>query len=89
MDLKSNPNIIAELMFSNQRIEKMEDREPDVLIPKEDNPRLKQIKKKVRTAYQDGKLVPKNRVLQFRDAIFESILDKFTWILPGCLWGRE
>jgi 2-oxoisovalerate dehydrogenase E1 component len=89
MDLKSNPNIIAELMFSNQRIEKMEDREPDVLIPKEDNPRLKQIKKKVRTAYQDGKLVPKNRVLQFRDAIFESILDKFYLDPTLVAYGEE
>ena len=89
MDLTSNPNIIADLMFSNQRVEKMEDREPDVLIPKEDNPRLKQIKKKIRTAYQDGKPVPKNRVLQFRDAIFEAILDKFYLDPTLVAYGEE
>lgn len=31
-------------MFSNQKIEKMDEREPEVLIPKEENPRVKQIK---------------------------------------------
>lgn len=89
MDLRSNPNIIGDLMFSNQRIEKMEDREPDVLIPKEDNPRLKQIEKKVRTAYQDGKPVPKNRVFQFRDAVFESLLDKFYLDPTLVAYGEE
>lgn len=77
MDVINNPNIISDLMFSNQRIEKMDDRQPDVLMPKEENPRVKQIQRKVRTAYKDGKLVSKNRVFQFRDALFEAIIDKF------------
>ncbi|MCM8899634.1 dehydrogenase [Caldicoprobacter algeriensis] len=77
MDLVSNPDAIASLMFSNQRIEKMEDRECEVLIPKEENPRLQQIKRKVRVGIQDGKPVPKNKVFQLRDAIFEALLDKF------------
>lgn len=77
MNLVANPDAIASVMFSNQRIEKMEDRECEVLIPKEENPRVQQIKKKVRVAIQDGKPVPKSRVYQLRDAIFEAILDKF------------
>lgn len=77
MDLVVNPDAIGNLMFSNQRVEKMEDRECEVLIPKEANPRLQQIKRKIRVAVQDGKPVPKSRVYQLRDAIFEAILDKF------------
>jgi len=77
MDLVSNPDAIADLMFSNQRIEKMEDRECTVLIPKEENPRVQQIKRKVRVGIQDGKPVSKVRTYQLRDAIFEAILDKF------------
>ncbi len=77
MNLVANPDAIASLMFSNQRIEKMEDRECEVLIPKEENPRLQQIKRKVRVGIQDGKPVPKSRVYQLRDALFEAILDKF------------
>ncbi|MDF2790070.1 MAG: Transketolase, central region, partial [Neobacillus sp.] len=48
MDLIQYPDDISSLMFSNQSIEKMEDRECEVLIPKEENPRIKQIKKKIR-----------------------------------------
>jgi len=77
MNIMKNPNAIGELMFSNQRIEKMEDRECEVLIPKEENPRVQQIANKIRVGIQDGKPVPKNKVFQLRDAIFEAILDKF------------
>lgn len=77
MNLIKNPNAIGELMFSNQKMEKMEDREPEVLMAKEENPRVQQIKKKVRVAIQDGKPVPKTKVYQLRDGIFEAIIDKF------------
>jgi len=77
MNLVANPDAIGNLMFSNQRIEKMEDRECEVLISKEENPRVQQIKRKVRAAIQDGKPLPKSRVFQLRDALFEAILDKF------------
>lgn len=77
MDIVKNPNAIAELMFSNQKVGKMEDRPCDALITKEENPRVQQIQKKVRSAFQDGKPVSKNKVYQLRDGIFEAILDKF------------
>jgi len=79
MDLSKNPDAIADLMFSNQKVLSMDTtREPDVLIPKEENPRVKQIAKKVRFAFdENGKAVSKNRVYQLRDGIFEAMLDKF------------
>ncbi|HHW00839.1 MAG TPA: dehydrogenase [Clostridiaceae bacterium] len=77
MDLVKVPDAIEKLMFSNQKIEKMEDRECDVLIPKEENPRVQQIKKKIRVGMQDGKPVSKARVYQLRDGLFEAIIDKF------------
>ncbi|MCL6591278.1 MAG: dehydrogenase [Firmicutes bacterium] len=77
MNLIQNPNLIGDLMFSNQRVEKMEDRPCEVLISKAENPRVQQIAKRVRTAIQDGQPVPKNKVYQLRDGIFEAILDKF------------
>lgn len=77
IDLVKIPNFIGNVMFSNQRIEKMDDRECDVLIPKEENPRVKQIKNKIRVGVQDGKPVSKIKTYQLRDAIFESIIDKF------------
>ncbi|HHW04103.1 MAG TPA: dehydrogenase [Thermoanaerobacterales bacterium] len=77
IDLVKNPDFIGNVMFSNQRIEKMEDRECDVLIPKEENPRVKQIKNKIRVGVQGDKPVSKIKTFQLRDAIFESIIDKF------------
>ena len=77
MNLTEHPDIIGSLMFSNQRIEKMEDRACETIIPKEENPRLKQLKSKIRFGIQDGKPVSKNKVYQLRDGIFEAILDKF------------
>ncbi len=89
MNLVQNPNAIGDLMFSNTRVEKMEDRECDVLMQKEENPRVQQIAKKIRVAIKDGKPVSKNKVYQFRDAVFESIMDKF-YVDPTLIaYGEE
>ena len=78
MDFVKNPHQLEDLMFSNQKIEKMEDRPCDVLMPKEENPRVLQIAKKERFGIDaSGKPVSKNKVFQYRDAIFEAIIDKF------------
>jgi len=77
INLIKNPDGIAQYMFSNQKIEKMDEREPEVLIPKEENPRIKQIKNKIRVGIVDGKPVPKAKVFNLRDAIFEALIDKF------------
>ncbi len=78
MSLAKNPAAIEGIMFSETNIEKMEDRTPDVLIPLEENPRVQQIKNKIRYAYDaNGKPVSKNKVYQLRDGLFEAIIDKF------------
>ncbi|RCX12336.1 2-oxoisovalerate dehydrogenase E1 component [Anaerobacterium chartisolvens] len=89
MDLMKRPDSISGLMFSNQRVEKMEDRECDVLISKEENPRVQQIKKKIRVGIENGKPVSKNRVYQFRDAVFEAMLDKFYTDPTLIAYGEE
>lgn len=79
MDIQNKPNMIADMMFSNKKVKSMApERTPDVLMTKEENPRIQQLQKKVRKAVDDnGKPVSKNRMLQYRDAIFESIIDKY------------
>ena len=79
MDLTKNPDAIASLMFSNQQVKSFDpDREPEVLMPKEENPRVKQLKTKARFAFDEaGKPVPKIKQLGVRDALFETIIDKF------------
>jgi 2-oxoisovalerate dehydrogenase E1 component len=77
MDLVKDPDAIGKYMFSDLEVEKMDDRQCETLMPREDNPRVQQIKRKARTAFENGKPVPRNRVYQLRDGIFEAILDKF------------
>ena len=70
---------IGNLMFSNQKVRSFDEtRKPDVLLPKEECPRVQQIAKKARFGLEaDGKPVSKNRVYQLRDGIAEPIINKF------------
>ncbi len=78
MDLFKVPDAIEKIMFSNEKVEKMEDRPVDVNMPMEENPRVQAIAKKERFAFDaNGKPVSKNKVYQLRDGIFEAIIDKF------------
>ncbi|HYE82092.1 MAG TPA: thiamine pyrophosphate-dependent enzyme [Clostridia bacterium] len=89
MDIAKYPDRIGGLMFSNGRMERMEDRECEVLMPKEENPRVLQLGKKLRKGMEDGKPVPKNKVYQFRDAVFEAMIDKFYTDPTLIAYGEE
>ena len=78
LDLNKTPDAIERIMFSNQKAVRMEDRPCDMLMTREENPRVQQIARKVRFAFDEqGKPVAKNKVYQLRDGIFEAVLDKF------------
>lgn len=78
MDMEKDPDGIAKLMFSNGSVDKMENREPEVLMPKEDNPRVEQISRKERFGLdENGKPFSKVKAFQLRDGIFEAIFDRF------------
>ncbi len=73
----SDPKVVERLMFSNGHVAKFDDRQPEVLAPKEECSRVKQIAGKERFAFKDGKPVSKIKAFNYRDALFEPILDKF------------
>ncbi|MCL2084415.1 MAG: thiamine pyrophosphate-dependent enzyme [Oscillospiraceae bacterium] len=78
MNLLKEPDSIRQYMFSNRRIERMEERAAEVSAPKESNSRLQKLKTKSRSAFgPDGKPVSKLKQFNIRDALFEAILDKF------------
>ncbi len=78
MDLVKSQELIGEMMFSNGSVDRMEDRKPEVLIPLEENPRVQQIAKKERYAFDtEGKPHSGLKQYQLRDGIFEAILDRF------------
>jgi 2-oxoisovalerate dehydrogenase E1 component len=78
-------------MLSNQKVATMEPgRKPEVLIPKEDNPRLKQLANRSRSAFgADGRRLPKGRCIGIRDAIFEAVLDRFYADATLVAYGEE
>jgi len=90
LDLTSNPDLIGKMMFSNGSAERMEDRKPEVLLPLEENPRVKSLKSKERF-YKDkeGKPVSKAKLFQLRDGIFESVIDRFYKDPTLAAWGEE
>ncbi len=78
MDMVKNPEQIGDMIFSDESVDKMDDREPEVNHPMVENPRVQQIAKKNRFAYdENGKPYSKMKQYQLRDGIFEAILDRF------------
>ncbi len=78
MDIKQRPEQIGEMIFSNQSVDKMDDRVPEVNHPMEENPRVIQISKKERFAFDaEGKPFSKMKQYQLRDGIFDAIVDRF------------
>ncbi|MHB1376524.1 MAG: alpha-ketoacid dehydrogenase subunit alpha/beta [Candidatus Humimicrobiaceae bacterium] len=77
MDLIEKSDSIEKYMFSNLKIEKMNNANPDVLCKKEDNPRIISLAKKSRMGKNKDKILSSKDVIQYKDAIFEAILDKY------------
>ena len=90
INLAKDPDLIGGMMFSNGSVDKMEEGTPDVLLPLEDNPRVKSLKNKERY-YKDkeGKLVSKAKIYQFRDGIFEAVINRFYKDPTLVAWGEE
>jgi 2-oxoisovalerate dehydrogenase E1 component len=81
---------IESVMFSNQKIEKMAEGEPEVLLPWEENPRVKSLSKRSRFwLYENGKELSKTRVFTLRDGIFEAILHRFYTDPTMVAYGEE
>jgi 2-oxoisovalerate dehydrogenase E1 component len=90
INMDKDPDCIGKMMFSDSSLDRMEERIPDVLIPLEENPRIKSIKNKERY-YKDkeGKPVSKAKLFQLRDGIFEAVIDRFYKDATLAAWGEE
>ncbi|MFA5689037.1 MAG: thiamine pyrophosphate-dependent enzyme [Kiritimatiellales bacterium] len=86
----SSVNMIEDVMFSNLKIEKMEERTPDVLMPLEENPRVQQLKRKERFAFDvNGKPHSANKLYTYRDGIFEAMIHRFYTDPTFVAYGEE
>jgi 2-oxoisovalerate dehydrogenase E1 component len=95
VDLETSPRVgpgselVGSVMFSNQRVERFEDRQPEFLQPLAENPRVQQIRGKIRTPLADGKPVPKMKAYNVRDGIFEALVHRFSIDPTMIAFGEE
>lgn len=90
MDLVANPELIGDMMFSNESVDAMEEGPLDTLMTLEENPRVKQIARKERFAFDEkGKAYSGMKQYQFRDGIFEAIIDRFYKDSTLVAYGEE
>lgn len=86
----SNAETIGDMMFSNGSVDSFSDAKPDVLMPYEEGPRSKRIAGKERFAFDaDGKPFSKMKQYQLRDALYESIMDRFYKDASLIAYGEE
>ena len=93
-DLEVSPRLdsekIGDLMFSKRKRESYApDREPELILPAAENPRVLALAKKSRAGVVDGKPVSKNKVFQYRDAIFEAAFHRFQKDPTLVAYGEE
>ena len=81
--------LVGQVMFSNRRVERFDDRAPEFLQSLSDNPRVQQIRGKIRTPAHEGQPVPKMKAYNVRDAIFEAMLHRFSIDPTMIAFGEE
>lgn len=94
VDLEKSPRMpgeqIASFMFSNDTARSLDDREPEVLIPLEENPRVQQLARKERFGFDAaGEPVSKMKAYQLRDALFEAMIHHFYTDPTMVAYGEE
>ncbi|MDR3709178.1 MAG: thiamine pyrophosphate-dependent enzyme [Capsulimonadaceae bacterium] len=91
-NLYGTGGLLESTMFSNQSVDAFETTgEPaEISIPNAENPRVKQIAKLARFGLDEsGKSLPATRAVSFKDAVFESVLHRFS-IDPSLIaYGEE
>lgn len=93
-DLEVSPRLASEkiggLMFSKRKVENYDpERTPELILKAEENPRVQALAKKSRAGVIDGKPVSKNKVFQYRDAIFEAAFHRFQNDSTLVAYGEE
>ena len=93
-DLKVSPRLASEkiggLMFSKRKVDNYDpSREPELTLAAAENPRVQALAKKSRAGIIDGKPVSKNKVYQYRDAIFEAAFHRFQNDSTLVAYGEE
>jgi len=89
-DLKEANCLLERTMFSGEQVSALDDDEPELLLKREENPRVKMLAKRSRSGLdEDGQPLPKGRCVGIRDALFEAVLDGFETDPTLVAYGEE
>jgi 2-oxoisovalerate dehydrogenase E1 component len=94
---RANGQFIESVMLSNGKVERFDSdsaegkaRQPELLQPLAENARVKALAGKARYAFDaEGKPVSKNKLYQYRDALFEAMAHRFAIDPTMAAWGEE
>ncbi|WP_319562040.1 thiamine pyrophosphate-dependent enzyme [Marispirochaeta sp.] len=94
MDMEKSPRVggqfIETVMFSNEKAEKFDDREPEMLLSYNENPRIQSFARKSRYGFdENGKRLSAAKIFAYRDALFEAMLHRFSIDPTMAAWGEE
>ncbi|CRX36907.1 / / 2-oxoisovalerate dehydrogenase subunit beta / 390077:392560 Reverse [Candidatus Hepatoplasma crinochetorum] len=90
LDWENNNQVLDNLMFSRKKFTYTKEKDVEVLIKKEQNPRVQRILRRERYAIdKNGKQLSKMKSYQIRDGIFEAILDHYYKEPTFAGWGEE
>lgn len=90
-DLKKRFCLLESTMYSGLKVDSLDPtRRPETLIPKEENPRLKSLAARSRSAFDsNGRRLKDSQCIGIRDALFEAILDRFYVDSTLIAYGEE
>ena len=90
-DLKKKGGLLEGTMYSDMKVDSMEaGREAETLISREENPRVKALAKRSRSAFdENGQRLKDSQCIGIRDALFEAILDRFYTDPTLIAYGEE
>ena len=81
---------IESFMFSNEQIDCFDDRKPELLLDPDENPRVKALAKRGRSARDEqGRELPLAERVSYRDALFEAMLHRFSADPTMVAFGEE
>ncbi|TVQ23006.1 MAG: dehydrogenase [Spirochaetaceae bacterium] len=92
LDVSPRPeaSVIETTMFSNTPTDSFGEGEAEVLMPLSENPRVQQLTRKARYAFdENGKELSKMKVYAYRDALFEAMIHRFYEDPTMAAWGEE
>lgn len=83
-----HPRAISAMMFSNEKRDRLDDREPEVLQPLAET-RLKVTQEKARFGLENGVAINKLKTVTYAEAIFEAMLHRYYEDPTMIAYGEE